>query len=72
MSNVRIDLDAVNPIADVVPQQVSDIKVVFVPFADCELRINQTVTRFAKGRPAKISRDEARILLEADKGYIKD
>lgn len=72
MSDVQIDLDAVNPIADVAPKQVEDVKVVFVPFTDCELRINQQVSRFSKQRPVKVTRDEARILLEANKGYIKD
>jgi hypothetical protein len=72
MSDVKIDLDAVNPLVDTEPQQVSDVKVVFVPFVDCELRINQTTTKFAKQRPVKVTRDEARILLEANKGYVKD
>lgn len=72
MTDVQIDLDAVNPIADVAPKQVEDVQVVFVPWVDWELRINQTTTRLSKGRPVKLTRDEARILIEANKGYIKD
>lgn len=72
MNDAQIDLDAVNPVADVAPKQVEDVNVVFVPFEDCDLRVNQTQKSFSKGRPAKVTRDEARILLEAHKGYLKD
>lgn len=72
MSEVQIDLDAVNPIVDSAPQEVAEVMVVFVPFEDVETRINQTTHKFNKGRATKVTRDEARILLEAKKGYIKD
>lgn len=73
MSNeAQIDLDSMNAVADVAPKQAEHVEVVFVAFVDTEVRINQTTKKIAKGRPTKVSRDEARILLEANKGYIKD
>lgn len=72
MNEVQIDLDAVNPIIDTAPEEVEEVMVVFVPFEDKELRVNQTTKKFSKGRAAKVTRDEARILLEAKIGYIKD
>jgi hypothetical protein len=72
MGDVKIDLDAANPLVDAEPKTVEDVKVVFVPFEDGEMRVNQTTTRYQKGRAIKLSHDEARILLDAEKGYIKD
>lgn len=72
MGDVKIDLDAANPLVDAEPKVAEDTKVVFVPFEDGEMRVNQTTTRYQKGRAIKLSRDEARILLDAEKGYIKD
>lgn len=72
MDDVKIDLDAVNPLVEAEPKTAEDIKVVFVPFEDGEMRVNQTTTRYQKGRPIKVTHDEARILLDAKKGYIKD
>ena len=71
MEDVKIDLDAVNPL-EAEPKTVADVKVVFVPFEDGDMRVNQTTTKFQKGRSIKVTRDEARILLEANRGYIKD
>lgn len=72
MADVQIDLDAVNPLVEEVPQIVETADVVFVPFDDCSTRINQTDKNYVKGRSYKVTRDEARILIEANKGYIKD
>lgn len=72
MSDVKIDLDAVNPLVEDEPKKAEEIQVVFVPFEDGEMRVNQTTTTYQKGRPIKLSRDEARILLDAEKGYIKE
>ena len=56
-----------------VPQQVAIEKdVVFVPFKDIDLTINQQTLRFIARAPKKVTRDQARILLEADAGYLKD
>lgn len=71
MNDLHIDLEALNPV-DSAPKLVEDVKVVFVPFEDCELRVNQSLTKFSKQRPVKVTRDEARILLESNKGYLKD
>lgn len=74
--NIEVDLEAVSPLGDNVmeiePDEVEEPEVVFVPFEDTPLRVNQTEKFFSKNRPYKVSRDEARILLEANKGYIKD
>mgnify|MGYP006982881831 CR=1 FL=1 len=75
MSDIQIDVEAANPvspspIAEAI--QVEEATVVFVPFEDTELRINHTIKRFKKGVSSKVSRDEARILIEAEKGYLKD
>lgn len=71
--NVQIDLDAVNPmIVDEAPKQVEEVKVVFVPFEDVELRVNQETLNLSKQRPVKLTRDQARILLESNKGYVKE
>ena len=75
MSDIQIDVDAANPVAPVVqvkPITVEELDVVFVPFVDTELRINQTLKKFKKGVSTKVNRDEARILIEANKGYLKD
>lgn len=67
-----IDLDAVNLVMDDAPAQVEDVKVVFVPFEDRELRVNQTTKKLYKNTPSKVTRDEARILLEAGVGYVRE
>jgi hypothetical protein len=74
MSDIQIDVEAANPLATVEAQpiKVEEAEVVFVPFEDTELRINQMTKRFKKGVSTKINRDEARVLIEASKGYIKD
>lgn len=74
MSNeVQIDLDAANPVmVDTEPVQVQEAEVVFVPFEDRELRVNQTSMFLKKGVPVKLTRDQARIMLEAKAGYTKD
>lgn len=69
---VQVDLDALNPVITTAePKQVQDVEVVFVPFEDIELSINRTVKRLRKDVPTKLSRDEARVLLDAKKGYTK-
>ena len=74
MSDIQIDVEAANPtsVSEVKPLKVEDLEVVFVPFEDTELRINQTTKRFKKGVSTKVTRDEARILMDAKKGYLKD
>lgn len=75
MNDIQIDVEAANPVnaaVEVKPVKVEEAEVVFVPFEDTELRINQMTKRFKKGVSVKVSRDEARVLIEAEKGYLKD
>ena len=71
---VKIDLDAANPMGppEVAPQKAVEKDVVFVPFKDIELTINRETLRFVARAPKKVTRDQARILLEADAGYLKE
>lgn len=69
---ITVDLDAANPIA---PPEVEQIKattkdVVFVPNKDVTLTINQTVLHLTARAPVKVTRDQARILTDADAGMI--
>lgn len=56
---------------EIEPQQVAEVKVVFVPFEDFDARINQTDFTFQKDVPVKVTRDEANMYLEAKKGYVR-
>jgi hypothetical protein len=69
---VQVNLDQSNPLGPPeVPVIVADEKdVVFVCSEDTELTINQTRLKFTARAPKKVTRDQARILSEAGKGYI--
>lgn len=71
---IKIDLDAANPMAPPeVPTQTAEEKdVVFVPFNDVELTVNREILRFTARAPKRVTRDQARILLEANAGYIRE
>ena len=72
--DISIDLEAVNPVSapTVEPIAVQELDVVFVPFEDTQIRVNQTTKDLKQGVSYKVSRDEARILIDAKKGYLKD
>lgn len=73
MASVNIDLDAANPTRPDVPTQVAEDKdVVFVAFEDTELTVNNMTLKFTARAPKKVTRDQARILMEANKGYLRD
>lgn len=73
MTEIKIDLDAANPMGppEVSTRQAEEKDVVFVAFADTELTINNVTLKFVANVPKKVSRDEARILTEAEKGYLR-
>ena len=72
-NKVELDLDALDPMVTAVKAEpVQAVDVVFVPHRDVQLTVNQTVKNLRKGQQVKISRDEARILLESNAGYIRD
>jgi hypothetical protein len=69
---IQVNLDTPNPLTppQVEPIQAVEKDVVFVCSEDTELTINQTKLVFTARAPKKVTRDQARILSEAHKGYI--
>lgn len=72
---INVDLESVGALEGppTAPQMKAEEKdVVFIPHKDCELTVNQERMKFTARAAKRVTRDQARILIEAGMGITME